>query len=107
MPKITIKFFQIVGSFMLSGCICNAIAVTAMGTYDCGQWFSNPSAVTWLAGYLSGLNAATPYPNKDPLDKLNSGAQMKLWMDNYCKANPLETVGGGANELYRELAKKP
>jgi hypothetical protein len=83
--------------------------ITIMGNYDCGQWFQNPHAKDWLAGYVSGLSAALAKDNQDPLKKLNSGAQLFLWMDNYCKANPLDKVSDGAHALYAELVtvKKP
>ena len=104
MSKIDAKAIRISVALLLSGVVCNATAGVAMGKYDCGEWFVSPVAKYWLGGYLSGLNAANIYPGKDPLSKLNSAEQMSLWMDNYCRANPLKTVGEGANALYQELA---
>jgi hypothetical protein len=80
--------------------------VTVFGSHDCGTWVVDSSrAKSWLLGYLSGLNAATASAerNYDPLGKVTSAAQIYLWMDNYCKANPLDTVGDGALDLYLEL----
>jgi hypothetical protein len=55
-------------------------------------------------GYLSGLAAMNPESSEvDVLERLNSADQAFLWMDNYCKANPLKYVGTGANALYIEL----
>jgi hypothetical protein len=105
MPEMRVKFIPISVAFILSGVVFDATAVGAMGKYDCGEWFTSALARYWLGGYLSGLNAANLYPGKDPLDKLNSSDQMILWMDNYCKANPLRSVGEGANALYLELAR--
>lgn len=84
---------------------------TYFGGYDCGEWFKKPHAKTWLLGYLSGVNVGTTSqmgfpPNYDPLGKLNSSEQAFLWMDNYCKANPLKTVLDGALHLYNELRAK-
>jgi hypothetical protein len=79
------------------------------GNYDCGQWFViREPAKAWLLGYLSGINAmmANDKINYDPLKKLNSAEQAFLWMDNYCKANPLSSVVDGASDLYLELQKK-
>ena len=104
MQNKSIKNIQVSIAFLLSGAVFDATALGAMGGYDCGQWFTSPVAKLWLGGYLSGLNAANLYPGRDPLNKLNSAEQMNLWMDNYCRANPLRTVGQGANALFQELA---
>ena len=81
---------------------------TYIGKYDCGEWFTKAEPKTWLLGYLSGFNVGTlsqmGFPlNYDPLKKLNSSDQAYLWMDNYCRANPLKTVLDGALNLYKEL----
>lgn len=79
--------------------------VVAIGTPDCGTWINNPhpSWKAWLVGYLSGINAAIGKPNKDPLAKLSSGNQAIVWMDNYCRQNPLKQVSDGGTALYQEL----
>lgn len=105
MPRTTIRTSLIL-IFILNAFVSEAIAVTTIGKYDCGQWFTSSTAKNWLAGYISGLNTSGIYPKKDPLLKLNSSAQLNLWMDNYCNANPLDTVADGANALFRELADK-
>ncbi len=79
---------------------------TVFGGADCGEWFNqkkNPTARLWLTGYLSGLNAALAKGGVDPLNKFNSMEQAYLWMNNYCKENPLKGIQAGANALYREL----
>ncbi len=57
-------------------------------------------------GYLSGINLMVADKNKDPLDKINSAEQIFVWMDNYCRANPLKNVREGAQDLFIELQKK-
>ena len=42
----------------------------------------------------------------DPLDGLSSAQQAFLWMDNYCRANPLKNVSDGASDLFLELQNK-
>ena len=82
--------------------------ITVFGGSDCGRWVKG-DAVTkiWLMGFLSGMNIAMTSQGKpDQLAKINSGEQAILWMDNYCKANPLKVVGDGAQELFIELSKK-
>ncbi|MDM0117529.1 hypothetical protein QTI66_36050 [Variovorax sp. J22R133] len=42
----------------------------------------------------------------DPLHNLTSADQAYLWMDNYCKANPLKGVADGAADLFIEVQQK-
>ena len=91
----------------------SAMSQTIFGTYDCGHWFStnqpiNRDAKVWLMGYLSGMNAmAVKAPAKpDPLGKLTSADQAFLWMDNYCKANPLKPLTTGGLTLFIEVENK-
>lgn len=84
-------------------------AVRIYGTYDCGQWFvKRELAKSWLLGYLSGVNVmlADEKIKYDPLGKLNSAEQAFLWVDNYCKGNPLETLESAGMKLYLELQVK-
>jgi hypothetical protein len=57
-------------------------------------------------GIHCSANAQVPQPLErvwDPLRKLNSVDQAFLWMDYYCRANPLTNVSDGATRLYVEL----
>jgi hypothetical protein len=74
-----------------------------LGPPDCGEWFQHSSSRAWLAGYLSGINGSGFYSDGTDFIEGVSGAQVFLWMDNFCKANPLNTVPQGANQLIREL----
>jgi hypothetical protein len=64
-------------------------------------------------GFVSGNNLVTaatlsPTPKvrlHDPLATI-SAQQIYLWMDNYCRANPLKTVDEGGILLYEEILKK-
>jgi hypothetical protein len=40
---------------------------------------------------------------KDPLERISSAEQIWIWMDNYCKTNPLEDVSTGGLVLFEEL----
>jgi hypothetical protein len=84
---------------------------TVFGMYDCGEWVNqaNNSKKAWLLGYMSGLNTLHDIEvlkPKNPLDNISSANQIFLWMDNYCKTNPLKTVGDGGWLLFKELRKK-
>jgi hypothetical protein len=37
---------------------------------------------------------------------MNSADQAYVWLDNYCRQNPLERVRSGARDLYTELARR-
>jgi len=88
-----------------------ATAFTVFGTPDCGKWISQPTPARkgWLLGYLSGLNGGFVEVARlkgDPLSELQSAEQAFLWMDNYCRANPLQNVSDGAITLFIELIDK-
>ena len=86
-----------------------AFAQTTLGQPDCGRWIDakggNPTYKTWLYGFLTALNLSEMGSKgaKDVLSYLSSTAQVDAWMNNYCKANPLDSVGVGAMKLYMEL----
>jgi hypothetical protein len=91
---------------LCSLCTTEVFASTSFGGADCGQWFNEPrrsTAKVWLAGYLSGLNAVRAKEQTDPLGQLSSMEQAFLWVDNYCRANPLRETQDAANALFREL----
>jgi hypothetical protein len=96
---------------MLNCCFCLPAfsQVTNIGNSDCGEWVAtsktNPAMRAWLLGFMSGVNAGLSNPKNDRLSKINSAAQIFLWMDNYCAKNPLKSVHEGGNELFRELGK--
>lgn len=72
----------------------------------CNDWIKNSkiNEKNWLLGFVQGLNATGITDNKQ--NKIKSADQIYLWMDNYCKTNPLATVVEGANKLADELVKK-
>ena len=88
--------------------------VLGEGTMSCGQWVhfrqttENPDlaklAAAWVRGFISGVNAATPKGSKvgegsDPEDN-------NLWLDNYCKAHPLDELAFASVALWNALAEK-
>ena len=86
----------------------NSLAYITFGAPDCGQWLTEKTQArrTWLLGFLSGMNAAHTASKNfkvDPLDQLSSGEQAYVWMDNYCKKNPLNDLSAGGIDLYIEL----
>lgn len=90
----------------LTMCITAHASTAMFGIPDCGSWIRSPSPwqKAWLLGYMSGLASMDPQPNV--LNGVSSSDQLYLWMDNWCRANPLKSVEAGGNELYNELAAK-
>ncbi|MBV7541991.1 hypothetical protein [Acidovorax sp. sic0104] len=84
-----------------------AWAFTTFGDIDCGTWVQNPSPqnAVWLSGYMSGIAAMYEIVHgEDPLKNVSSNAQMVLWMNEYCRKNPLNKVSKGGASLFAELA---
>lgn len=85
-------------------------AWTGFGPKDCGEWVKSPTEGKrqWMLGFMTGLSAMHHLNknNDDPLDKINSADQIFLWMDNYCKNNPLKNTADGGSELFLNLMKK-
>ena len=59
---------------------------------------------SWVAGYVSGYNSWVP----DTYDILGNSdiESAMLWLENYCKANPLKNLGDGMVMLIKELRPK-
>lgn len=77
------------------------------GSDSCGSWVearktSGAAALqynAWVFGYLSGLNMLSP---GDFLVKPD-GPAILVWMDNYCRANPLKKIINASDSLAIEL----
>lgn len=83
--------------------------VTVKGTYSCGFYvksreLGSTSSPSWLLGFLSGANVYKPH-KVDLLKNVDSDS-LFLWMDKYCKDNPLEFIEDGAKLLLNELHQK-
>jgi hypothetical protein len=54
----------------------------------------------WVLGFISGANSDPSYPDV-LLGKDFDG--LIAWIDNYCRANPLDNIAGAATHLIVEL----
>jgi len=93
-----------------------ALAVTIRGAASCEKWVddreqekSGKRMMTrdvWLVGYLSGLASGTQkeFWGKPGVDALDNDSAL-LWMDNYCRANPLKDADDGAVRLFLERTR--
>jgi hypothetical protein len=118
--NVMAKQFAIANAAIAGGVLlASLIAATASaqeyiifgeGFGSCGSWTNARQARTvesglkfqWLAGYLSGLNAAPHATARDPLSGTDAKALM-AWIDNYCAANPLDALIIAAGKLMDEL----
>ena len=104
MKKLFIVFL------LTSNLLQTANAAEIRGAPSCGTWieerpqqnFRAISVEAWLVGFLSGIAAAS---NEDILHGTDN-ASLFLWMNNWCRANPLKDVFDGATALTRELKRK-
>ncbi len=87
--------------------------VSIRGARDCGKWavyrqtepnsFTTAAVENWLTGFIGGL--ATGYNNEfwNRGGREISNAQVFIWMDNYCRENPLKDIVDGAMLLFNEV----
>ncbi|WP_019447000.1 hypothetical protein [Cupriavidus sp. BIS7] len=85
-------------------------AFTIRGQPDCGEWvtarqntqrntFASLRNETWVIGYMSGIvMGAGEKIAGDPMGKY-SNEQIYLYVDNFCRANPLKRAGDAVIEL--------
>jgi len=88
----------------------NSFAVVInFGATDCGTWI-NQSRITdraWAVGFISGVNASLSTEKNDILGKnIKSGEQVFLYVDNYCRNNPLSGVQDALGNLWVEIRQK-
>ena len=82
-------------------------AVTLLGVSSCGAYVKSVEdnvvslEFAWIVGYLSGLSAGTGVD----LLKNTDGPSIRLWIEKYCRSNPLKSVDNATNELAIELAR--
>ena len=95
----------------------HAVPITLMGTPSCGQWVAartdenqhikGEQLKSWLMGYISGESfAVNSMVIEADVIKTTDSESVFLWMDNYCKTNPLNSLADGGFVLFGELLKK-
>ena len=85
----------------------------SFGGHSCGTWHEvrkqdklsvgQQALTSWVVGFLSGLNmhaaAKNIWGKTNPL----TASQISLWLDKYCRENPLSSIRNGAWDLFRTL----
>lgn len=89
---------------------------TRIGEPSCGAWVkgieesatensvsaAELSNLSWLMGYVSGRNSLS---HLDVLENTD-GESILLYITNYCKERPLDSLAAPANTLFLELMNK-
>jgi len=109
MKNLLLKICMPISIFF--GCLSPAFSQTSLGAVDCEKWLIKNSVYEkiWLVGFMSGLNFMHELNNRggdDPLGQVKSSEKIFLWMDNYCKTNPTQSLKNGGVDLYIELMKQ-
>ena len=97
-------------TLLLSASLPVAGAVAVRGDPSCGNWTEARATNAmrslanefWLLGFLSALAIET---ERDFISGTDNPS-LFLWMDNYCKENPLSHVSDGGYKLFRELVRR-
>jgi len=84
--------------------------MTGAGIASCGKFIADTEDdetfgnvyFFWAQGFLSGLNIKYLLNMESATDFLDHEA-MKLWIENYCKENPLDNYSVAAMKLWHEL----
>lgn len=99
------KFLRLLLVVFTIGFSTSSNAITVRGAPSCGNWFEDTTRIGskhWLNGFLSGVSVEK---GKDILEVVDADSVF-LWMDNYCRSNPLGSVFQGATKLTKELEKR-
>lgn len=105
--KKTCSVCLVIFGLMLTAMELGAKTIEVRGIRSCGEWVNDKEILafgnqTWLIGYLSGLAVGT----KKQLLSGTDNQSIYLWVENYCRANPLRSLSDAGNALYFELVKQ-
>mgnify|MGYP006083983065 CR=1 FL=1 len=80
---------------------------TSLGKQSCGSWIKTKDKEmdkAYLIGYLNGAIEMGLFFQVFNSSKGIDGNALEIWIDNYCKENPLEILDKAANSLlFNEL----
>lgn len=88
------------------------IAVLSFDNTSCGVWVGSANNevaraqyISWFRGFVSGHNFANR-TNQVPLDSMRDEKTLALYIDKYCRENPLNPFVSASFELVQELRPK-
>ena len=80
---------------------------------SCGVWvassgneFARAQYLSWFRGFVSGVNFADS-KHQIGLAQMPSNETLSLYVDKYCRENPLSGFPGAAFQLVRDLRGQP
>jgi hypothetical protein len=87
------------------------VAIFGEGSMSCGQWLAagqahsvlRYEAEAWVRGLLTGMNAGNPDPAEHFVGDESDPAVNRLWLDNFCRKQPLASLFEAAMVLRYEL----
>jgi hypothetical protein len=96
----------------------SASAEWVRGDPGCAEWVKPENNArqlenrAWLIGFLSGVNMGLTMNSSETIGKRTTengfvltNEQIFLWMDKYCRTNPLSSAMYGAGELMQDRNK--
>lgn len=86
--------------------------IMSMGTKSCGEVVSDfkedgrgkLSNSIWVAGYITAINEQVV--SRSNVASGTDPAAWDLWISNYCRTNPLESLSSATAALVNELSKR-
>lgn len=102
---------------MSSTAMANATApaIYGAGYLTCSSWSEArgqphnpvvPLAQTWVLGFLSAMDGATHYISHDTKRLRHVDVDsVDGWLDDYCRANPADTIALAAARLTNQLGE--
>ncbi len=109
MKRFNVFIFTLGMSGFALGGEAPPIAVSGFADMSCGAWISSsndPSGriqyLAWLRGFISGVNYSDRQ-KQIKIEKLPSNETLILYVDKYCRDNPLSNFPGAAFKLVEEL----
>ena len=87
--------------------------IKGAGVSTCGAWLRYRSSglyygeLHWIQGFISSYNHYVKTgQNQNGIFGSADGKSIAAWMDNYCRANPLDSVYMGTIVLVDELKRR-
>ncbi len=88
-------------------------SIQGAGAMPCGMWVRDRAtgdynmSLAWVMGFMSSYNHYVESTSKKNgvFGEIDYNS-IALWMDNYCKNNPLESVYRGSVKLIEEMENK-
>ena len=94
-------------TFLLMASNVGATTVLGSGGLSCGHWLDGEKQsvrnidISWVLGYLSGLNLTSQINFLQGYDHKGIAAAI----DKYCRENPLKDVADAADDVAKQMKR--